>query len=109
MVAFGQRDLFGPAQPVGQQAHGGHQIAEIQERLGQQGEAPRRAESLDVLSPEADVAGSRAGLVPGGQRLGHLRGRFPHLLAGEPFDAADFGRGELVPPAGPDLHLARKP
>ena len=41
--------------------------------------------------------------------LGHLARRFPRLASGNPFDIADFGAGEAIPPLGQGMEPGRKP
>ncbi len=93
------------AQPVNQQGHGGDEVVTFQQRFDDQREGLRRVEQVGVRSPEADIAGLRATLVPQIEALRHMLRRTKHLLGIHGVDAGYFMGGELPPPGGRLLEL----
>jgi len=72
-----QRHLLGLAHPDGQQAQRRAEVALAQQRGHDQGEGLRRAKTVELALPEAQVGRRLAPLVPAGQGDGHAvrRGR----------------------------------
>ena len=107
-VAIFERRALDLADPLQHERHRGDLVAALQQRFDDQLKRLGRIELIDEHPPELDVAGRRAGLVPGGQRAGHeVRGDLD-FLAHEPLDAADAGRGVFVPPGGEPLERGGK-
>ena len=106
-LALLQAGLLGARQPVHEQGLGSHIIAPVEQRFDHRGVSLGRLEQLSMGGPEANVASFRAGFVPLLQDFRHVLGR---LVSERPMgrvDAADFVRGELMPPIGQFPQLRR--
>ena len=102
-VAVFERRVIDLADPLQHEGHRGDAIAAIEKRLDDQLKRFGRIELVDEHSPEFDVARGSARFVPGAQGPGHEIRRDFDFLADESFDAADAGRGVLVPPGGESI------
>ena len=83
-------------------------VALLQERVDDQVERLGRDETADLVAPEGDVAGRRAGRAPGLQRFGSGLRRGQHFSPHKSLDATDRSSRKLVPPAGETAEEGRQ-
>ena len=90
-------DFFRNAEPLNQQRHRCHMVVFCQQRFDNARIRFGRCESVDVLSPERDVARPLSGFPPFGERLGHVPRGLQTFVSVDLRQILDHVGRELIP------------
>src|SRR6478672_3369735 len=90
-----ERNLRRMTEPIDKQSHYGGIIAAMQENVNDDGERRCRSKSMQMLSPEGQVASCFAQLMPVCQGLRYFQRSLKRLLAGNSRKIRDLEGGEM--------------